>query len=69
MHDDFSNSFRALTGHAPFPWQRELYARFVSERGDNIPSSCSLPIWLDRPWSKLSDEFSYILGEDDAKHA
>lgn len=42
---DFDAAFRALTGHAPFPWQRALYQRFVA--GD-FPSSCNLPTGLGK---------------------
>lgn len=44
----FDDAFKALTGHPPFPWQESLYERFVSERADNIPSSCSLPTGLGK---------------------
>jgi CRISPR-associated endonuclease/helicase Cas3 len=48
MGGDFSKAFEVLTGHAPFPWQRVLYERFVSGREDNIPSSCNLPTGLGK---------------------
>ena len=48
MADDFSDAFRALTGHSPFPWQIELYNRFTSDRLDNIPTSCNLPTGLGK---------------------
>jgi CRISPR-associated endonuclease/helicase Cas3 len=37
-----------LTGHGPFPWQRALYERFVSDRPDNIPAFCNLPTGLGK---------------------
>ena len=33
---DFDPAFKALTGHAPFPWQRELFARLSA--GDPPPA-------------------------------
>jgi CRISPR-associated endonuclease/helicase Cas3 len=41
----FDNLFRALTGNEPFPWQSELYRRFLE--GD-FPSSCNLPTGLGK---------------------
>jgi CRISPR-associated endonuclease/helicase Cas3 len=45
---EFDTAFTALTGNAPFPWQRALYERFVSDRSDNIPASCNLPTGLGK---------------------
>jgi CRISPR-associated endonuclease/helicase Cas3 len=45
---NFNAAFKQLTGNAPFPWQVELYDRFVSGRDDNIPSSCDLPTGLGK---------------------
>jgi len=44
----FASTFKALTGHKPFPWQERLYARFLSERDDNIPRTCNLPTGLGK---------------------
>ncbi len=44
----FDETFLALTGNRPFPWQRELYDRFVSDRPDSIPASCNLPTGLGK---------------------
>jgi len=44
----FDAVFEALTGTEPFPWQCELYDRFVSDRPDNIPPSCNLPTGLGK---------------------
>lgn len=40
----FRHAFEALTGHAPFPWQKRLHKRFV--RGE-FPA-CSLPTGLGK---------------------
>ena len=45
---DFKDIFKSLTGNSPFPWQEALYHRFISNRPDNIPSSCSLPTGLGK---------------------
>lgn len=45
---DFASAFTALTGNAPFPWQRALYERFLADRPDNIPASCNLPTGLGK---------------------
>ncbi|VTT97842.1 crispr-associated helicase cas3 : CRISPR-associated helicase Cas3, Anaes-subtype OS=Planctomyces limnophilus (strain ATCC 43296 / DSM 3776 / IFAM 1008 / 290) GN=Plim_3147 PE=4 SV=1: ResIII [Gemmataceae bacterium] len=45
---DFASAFQALTGNAPFPWQRALYERFLADRPDNIPASCNLPTGLGK---------------------
>lgn len=45
---DFDTAFTALTGNQPFPWQRALYKRFVSDRDDNIPVACNLPTGLGK---------------------
>ena len=45
---DFKDTFKYLTGNLPFPWQEALYHRFISDRSDNIPSSCSLPTGLGK---------------------
>lgn len=43
---DFRSQFSALTGaEGPFPWQRDLFARFV--RGE-IPSCCDIPTGLGK---------------------
>jgi CRISPR-associated endonuclease/helicase Cas3 len=44
----FNEAFKTLTGNEPFPWQRSLYERFLSNRPDNIPSSCNLPTGLGK---------------------
>jgi CRISPR-associated endonuclease/helicase Cas3 len=41
----FEEAFRALTGHAPFSWQRALHGCFVA--GD-FPASCNLPTGLGK---------------------
>ena len=41
----FDVAFRALTGHAPFPWQEAMYELIVS---GNVPSSCDLPTGLGK---------------------
>lgn len=43
---DFAETFKALTGNAPFAWQSALYTSFVN--GDDFPSSCSLPTGLGK---------------------
>ena len=45
---NFDDAFKHLTGNTPFPWQESLYQRFISDRHDNIPSSCSLPTGLGK---------------------
>lgn len=45
---EFDAAFAALTGHPPFPWQRALYDRFVSDRLDHIPAACDLPTGLGK---------------------
>jgi len=45
---DFSTAFSELTDNPPFPWQWELYKRFISDRPNNIPSSCNLPTGLGK---------------------
>ena len=42
---EFETAFAALTGNAPFPWQRALYQRFID--GD-FPASCNLPTGLGK---------------------
>jgi CRISPR-associated endonuclease/helicase Cas3 len=41
----FEATFKALTGSAPFPWQRALYDRFIA--GD-VPASCAIPTGLGK---------------------
>jgi CRISPR-associated endonuclease/helicase Cas3 len=41
----FNAAFEVLTGNRPFPWQWELYTRFLA--GD-FPASCSLPTGLGK---------------------
>ena len=43
---DFDTSFQALTGKAPFPWQRRLFEAHF--RLGDIPSCCSLPTGLGK---------------------
>jgi CRISPR-associated endonuclease/helicase Cas3 len=45
---DFDAAFETLTGNPPFPWQRALYRRFVSNREDNIPATAALPTGLGK---------------------
>jgi len=64
--NSFDANFRHVTEHDPFPWQRELYKRFVY--GD-FPPSCNLPtamgktsviaIWL----LALADQATNGVGE------
>lgn len=42
---DFDQSFRALTGNDPFPWQGRIYRRFVA---GEFPSACNLPTGLGK---------------------
>lgn len=42
---EFDLAFDALTGNAPFPWQRRIYERFTA--GD-FPRSCNLPTGLGK---------------------
>ncbi len=44
----FADSFSALTGYKPFPWQENLYERFVSNNGEDIPKSCNIPTGLGK---------------------
>ncbi|MSQ97283.1 MAG: type I-U CRISPR-associated helicase/endonuclease Cas3 [Gemmataceae bacterium] len=44
----FDITFAKLTGNAPFPWQRAMYERFISDCPDNIPASCNLPTGLGK---------------------
>jgi CRISPR-associated endonuclease/helicase Cas3 len=41
----FDEDFNLITGHPPFPWQRELHARFVA---GEFPDSCDLPTGLGK---------------------
>lgn len=41
----FDDDFRALTGNAPFPWQRALYELFMT---GSPPESCNLPTGLGK---------------------
>lgn len=43
---DFDAAFSALTGNPPFPWQRELYAKWLSV--GKFPDSCNLPTGLGK---------------------
>lgn len=42
---DFDQTFLALTGNSPFPWQRALYGEFSEGR---FPASCNLPTGLGK---------------------
>lgn len=48
MDVTFNNAFADLTGYEPFPWQEALFDRLISDRPDNIPSSCNLPTGLGK---------------------
>ena len=41
----FTPAFEALTGHAPFPWQRRLYRRL---RDGDLPSAVDIPTGLGK---------------------
>jgi len=43
----FDATFRALTEHDPFPWQRALYERLVEANG-SVPRSCDVPTGLGK---------------------
>ncbi len=45
MTPSFESTFAALAGNAPFPWQEDLFARFL--RGE-IPSCCDIPTGLGK---------------------
>ena len=42
--------FRALVGHAPYPWQRRLYMEFVAGR---VPAALSIPTGIGKTASVL----------------
>jgi len=42
---DFDAAFCGLAGHIPFPWQRELYSRFIC---GEFPSVCNIPTGLGK---------------------
>jgi CRISPR-associated endonuclease/helicase Cas3 len=42
---DFPQSFEALTGSPPFPWQTALFAKFIAQE---IPTSASIPTGLGK---------------------
>ena len=42
---DFDEAFEALTGHAPFPWQRRLFARM---RAGDLPPAVDIPTGLGK---------------------
>src|SRR5260370_23815393 len=41
----FAASFKYLTGHDPFPWQRHLFERLAS---GSIPEVCDIPTGLGK---------------------
>lgn len=43
---NFDTAFTALTGNAPFPWQRALFDQHFTK--GNIPASCNLPTGLGK---------------------
>lgn len=45
MARDFRKTFKALTGHEPFPWQQRLYEEFCSGK---IPQVCDIPTGLGK---------------------
>ena len=45
MARDFRKTFKALTGHGPFPWQERLYEEFCS---GEIPQVCDIPTGLGK---------------------
>ena len=42
---DFDEAFEALTGHAPFPWQRRLFERM---RAGDLPPAVDIPTGLGK---------------------
>src|SRR5262249_10092036 len=42
---DFERAFERLTNHPPFPWQWDLYQRFLA---GHFPQSCNLPPGLGK---------------------
>jgi CRISPR-associated helicase Cas3 len=42
----FRDAFNELTGNRPFPWQEDLYMRWLSQ--GKFPSSCNLPTGLGK---------------------
>ena len=44
-HIEFADAFDRLTGNRPFPWQVELYRRFLD---GEVPRSCNLPTGLGK---------------------
>jgi CRISPR-associated endonuclease/helicase Cas3 len=46
MSNDFVENFCALTGYAPFPWQRSLYVDWFAK--GKFPPSCKLPTGLGK---------------------
>lgn len=49
LSTDFAVAFQQLTGLAPFPWQEDLYRRFISDdTSGRIPSVCRIPTGLGK---------------------
>lgn len=48
MTDPFQETFKILTGHSPFPWQVNLYERFISDSENNIPAIAAIPTGLGK---------------------
>ena len=43
---DFNSCFKALTGHAPFEWQRRLFEGYFMQ--GKLPSALDLPTGLGK---------------------
>jgi hypothetical protein len=46
MSPTFDSDFQALTGHPPFPWQRDLFANHFMK--GSFPDACTLPTGLGK---------------------
>lgn len=47
--DFFDRRFARLTTNAPFPWQRELFRRFLGNP-EQWPTTCNLPTGVGKTW-------------------
>jgi len=45
---EFKKHFEVLTGNKPFPWQIELFMRFIADREESIPCMANLPTGLGK---------------------
>lgn len=64
MLEDFSTTFEQLTGHQPYPWQKQLFCAFLS---NCLPKALDIPTGLGKTSVMAIWLIAHLLGENNVR--